>query len=146
MLSGLLDLEELNLSCNKLKKIKIPSNPEVLKKLKTLDLSMNEIKRVPKELGRLTALKCLDVQQNPVAEVPDNLIFSMNDFLHDPSKDTSSTECDSGDQNKSRRMQSSAIDARYGVRKTFLHKPVKQLSLTRVTQNTAPMDEHVDAF
>lgn len=81
ILLGLLSLEELNLSDNKLKTFRIPSMPEILGKLKTLDLSMNELTSLPNELSRLRTLKVLDVQFNAIDEVPKNVVSSMNSFL-----------------------------------------------------------------
>ena len=66
ILLGLLELEELNLSGNKLSKVKVSANPRILKKLKRLDLSSNELKRFPTCLNRFTALKSLDLKCNNI--------------------------------------------------------------------------------
>ena len=66
MLLGLLELEELNLSGNKLTKIQVSANPQILRKLKRLDLSSNELISFPTDLNRFTALKSLDLQCNDI--------------------------------------------------------------------------------
>lgn len=66
MLLGLLVLEELNLSGNKLTEVKLSTNPYIFRKLKTLDLSSNELTHFPSGLNRLKALKFLDLQCNNI--------------------------------------------------------------------------------
>ncbi len=66
MLLGLLGLEELNLSGNKLTKVQVSTNPLILKKLRRLDLSSNELTSFPTCLNRFTALKTLDLNCNNI--------------------------------------------------------------------------------
>jgi len=66
MLVGLLGLEELNLSGNKLTKVQVSTNPIILKKLRRLDLSSNELTSFPTCLNRFTALKTLDLNCNNI--------------------------------------------------------------------------------
>jgi Leucine-rich repeat (LRR) protein len=47
MLLGLLELVELNLSGNKLTKVTVSTNAQILRKLKRLDLSSNELTSFP---------------------------------------------------------------------------------------------------
>ena len=72
-MTGILQLEDLNLSNNKIKSVRIPSNPSVLSKLKNLDLSMNDISCSPINLGRLKSLKVVDLNHNHLKEMPDDL-------------------------------------------------------------------------
>ena len=72
-MTGILQLEDLNLSNNKIKSVRIPPNPSVLGKLKNLDLSMNEISSSPSNLGRLKSLKMVDLNHNHIKEMPDDL-------------------------------------------------------------------------
>ena len=65
---GLLELEELNLSGNKLKMVKVSSNPLILKKLKRLDLSSNELTSFPTALTRFDGLKSLDINCNNIPD------------------------------------------------------------------------------
>ena len=69
----MLQLEDLNLSNNKIKSVRIPSNPSVLGKLKNLDLSMNDISSSPSNLGRLKSLRMVDLNHNQLKEMPDDL-------------------------------------------------------------------------
>mmetsp|Transcript_3191 Transcript_3191/g.7323 ORF Transcript_3191/g.7323 Transcript_3191/m.7323 type:complete len:1274 (+) Transcript_3191:449-4270(+) len=73
ILTGIFQLEDLNLSNNKIKSVRIPSNPRVLGKLKNLDLSMNEISSSPSNLGRLKSLRMVDLNHNHIKEMPDDL-------------------------------------------------------------------------
>lgn len=66
VLLGLLELEELNLSGNKITKIRVSANPQILRKLKRLDLSSNELISFPTDLNNFTALKSLDLQSNEI--------------------------------------------------------------------------------
>lgn len=66
MLLGLLELEELNLSGNKLTKVQVSTNPLILRKLRSLDLSSNELTSFPTSLNRFTALKTLDLNFNNI--------------------------------------------------------------------------------
>lgn len=66
ILLGVLELEELNLSGNKLTKVKVSANPNILRKLKRLDLSSNELTFSPISLNRFRTLTSLDLQCNNI--------------------------------------------------------------------------------
>jgi len=63
-LLGLLELQELNLSDNKLTKVEVSPNPDIFRKLKRLDLSSNELTSFPCSLDRFAALIWLDLRCN----------------------------------------------------------------------------------
>lgn len=66
MLLGLLELEELNLSGNKLAKVNISANTKIMTKLRRLDLSSNELTSFPTDLNRFKALKYVDIKCNNI--------------------------------------------------------------------------------
>jgi len=69
ILLGLLELVELNLSGNKLTAIKIPANPQILRKLRSLDLSSNELVAYPSCLNKqLAGLKYVNLQCNNIED------------------------------------------------------------------------------
>jgi GTPase SAR1 family protein len=130
ILTGMPELEELNLSGNKITRVRLPSDPLSLSKLKTLDLSMNKISKLPNDLGRLTSLKMFDVQHNPVKHVPVDILSSMNSFFIESVKEpTSSTGGKTGRFGRKTCTGGKARDS------------LKQISLARDTQYTAPFDE-----
>ena len=91
MLTGLLQLEDLNLSDNKIKSVKIPSNPQILNKLKNLDLSMNEISTSPCNLGRLQSLRVVDLNNNIITEMPTDLTSGFAPALKSASRPSSTS-------------------------------------------------------
>jgi Leucine-rich repeat (LRR) protein len=145
MLLGLLNLEELNLSCNRLKTVRIPSKPEVLASLRTLDLSMNELTSLPKELSRLTSLKVLDVQFNAIDEVPENVMSSMNSFLLQSVKGTKvdrTKQINLGTKFR-RGIASLSSNSSCSLPQEYLHHKSsdRKVSVSRETHATFPVEE-----
>jgi GTPase SAR1 family protein len=152
MLFGMLELEELNLKGNKLTKVNIPSDSHLLHKLKTLDVSMNQISSVPKDLGKLASLKVFDIHQNPIKEVPVDIVSQMNSFFSDAANDTPKKgilPCRSDLQQQKRSMWSSKGSSSGDDRSSF--EPLKrdsrlpgmrQVSLARSTHITVPMEDN----
>jgi Leucine-rich repeat (LRR) protein len=147
MLRGMPELEELNLSCNQLKKAKIPQGL-LLCKLKNLDLSTNLISSLPKDLVRLSALRVFDIQNNPVKEVPVDIVSSMNGFLLEAVSDQpmkGKKAAWSGSQRAKKSMWNSKGlsmgDDSSMEGKRFSAPRMKQVSITRSTQNTVPVED-----
>ncbi|KAG7343275.1 Miro domain containing protein [Nitzschia inconspicua] len=151
MLVGMPELEELNLSVNEIKTVTISCQSQVLRKLKVLDLSTNQISSLPNDFVRLSSLKVFDIQHNPIKKVPIEIVSSMNNFLVEevqdrPSKvkNTTSTWSDHQRAKKSiwsSKGSSSGDESSTEVRKLFCRPVVKQVSLSRSTQNTIPVED-----
>jgi len=86
-----INLQTLNLSCNKIKEI--PKEIGYLTQLQTLDLFSNHIKEIPKEIRYLTKLELLSSSSNNIKEIPkeiqyltqlQNLILSYNQIKEIP--------------------------------------------------------------
>jgi len=70
MLEGLPELQLLNMYGNKVVQITLPSNPQLLSKLETLDLGYNDLVFLPDNLDHLKGLQFLKVMNNFLAKVP----------------------------------------------------------------------------
>jgi Leucine-rich repeat (LRR) protein len=70
MLEGMPDLQEPDMYRNIVKMIVVPTNPNVLAKLVTLNLGYNDLVCLPPELGKLKSLRILKVMNNFLAKVP----------------------------------------------------------------------------
>ncbi len=141
---GLLNLEELNLSDNKLNSVRIPSFPEVLGKLRTLDLSMNELTSLPKEILRLSSLKVLDVQFNAIDEVPEKVVTSMNSFLLQSGKGSSGdrTKRKNGDTKFRRGIASLSSNSSCSLPQEYcFSKSEEKFLVSRETHATVPVEE-----
>ena len=86
-----INLQTINLSCNKIKEI--PKEIGYLTQLQTLDLFSNHIKEIPKEIRYLTKLELLSSSSNNIKEIPkeiqyltqlQNLILSYNQIKEIP--------------------------------------------------------------
>jgi Leucine-rich repeat (LRR) protein len=94
---------------------------------------MNEITRVPEELNCLTSLTLLDIQHNPVKTVPDNFESLLNDFIPSVTTPVKKSPWHRGLYIDTGKI--SGVTPSRGLGR-------KQISLTRATQNTAPVSEH----
>lgn len=158
---GLLQLEDLNLSNNKIKSVRIPSNPLVLAKLKNLDLSMNEIATSPSNLSRLKSLRVVDLNHNAITEMPADLSNGFAPALKSAAynshkrRDKAAAQRSGGAPAKGSRRKGLPGDPRvvmsegpdYGTRDTpgtGSSRPSRRGPFSHVTQTTVSYDENSD--
>jgi Leucine-rich repeat (LRR) protein len=70
MVQGLPALEILNLGRNKITKLVVPANKQLLQKLVSLDMSMNDLVELPIDLHQFSSLKTLNVAYNFLITFP----------------------------------------------------------------------------
>lgn len=75
-LDNQLKLEHLNLSNNQISKI--PDTFRVLKRLNFLDLSSNKISEIPESIVKLENLSFLNLSNNMISEIPEFVVDLLN--------------------------------------------------------------------
>ena len=77
ILNGIPLLQELNLYGNKIIRIRIPANANLLSNLQALDISYNDLVTLDDDIGRLPALRTLRVSNNFLFRIPSTVCCDM---------------------------------------------------------------------